>query len=71
MPGLLDVDFHAELFDGAAGCPSSLGAIISPSDPQLPAHFRLDTLLDVDTRRYASSADEHGTAQARGSTRPH
>ena len=41
VPGLLDVDLHAELFDGAAGCDAYLGSITSPTDERLLAHLRL------------------------------
>ena len=41
VPGLIDVDLHAELFDGAAGCHVDLGTISSPNDERLPANMRL------------------------------
>ena len=41
VPGLIDVDLHAELFDGAVGCHEDLAAISSPNDERLPAHMRL------------------------------
>ena len=41
VPGLIDVDLHAELFDGAAGCHVDLGTISSPDDERLPVGMRL------------------------------
>ena len=46
VPGLIDVDLHVELFDGAAGCHVDLGAVRSPADERLPAHMRLHAAVE-------------------------